>query len=185
VKLGDQDPRVQALLDKQEITELIHGFARAADRHDHEALRTLYHPDAIDDHGAFFKGLAMEFIDQLPQIQASMQILHHNVTTVNIKLDGENASYAEGEVYAMAYHQVAGETGLLDLMIGGRYFDKYEKREGLWKFSERAVVTDWATVDQPSRVDLKHPMIEGSHIGQPGESDPSYSYFKMFQWGKR
>jgi SnoaL-like domain len=185
---AELDPRVQALLDKQEISELIHAFARAADRHDHEAMRALYHVDAIDDHGAFFKGLAMEFIDQLPQIQAPMQILHHNVTTVNIKLEGDHASYAEGEVYALAYHQVAseeeGQNGLTDLLIGGRYFDKYEKREGKWKFSERAVVADWATVDQPSRVDLKHPMIEGSHIGQPGEDDPSYRYFNMFQWGK-
>jgi hypothetical protein len=36
--------------------------------------------------------LAMEFIDRLPEIQAPMQILHHNVTTVNLKLDGDIAS---------------------------------------------------------------------------------------------
>lgn len=182
---GDRDARLRALLDKQEITELIHAFARAADRHDHEAIRELYHPDALDDHGAFFKGLAMEFIDQLPQIQEPMQILHHNVTTVNIKLESENSHYAEAEVYALAYHQVASDGEPTDLLIGGRYFDKYEKRGGVWKFSERAVVADWATIDQPSRVNLQHPMIEGSHIGQPGEEDPSYNFFRLFQWGKR
>jgi len=87
------DKRLQALLDKQDIIELIHSYCNAADRHDHDKMRALYHEDAIDDHGAFFQGLAMEFIDALPAIQAPMMILHHNVTTVNIALDGD---YAEG-----------------------------------------------------------------------------------------
>ncbi len=170
------------MLDKHEITELLYAYARAADRHDNDAMRALYHPDATDDHGAFFKGLAMAFIDQLPQIQAPMKILHHNITNINIKLDGDAA---EGEVYVLAYHQVATEDAPMDLLIGGRYLDKYSKREGQWKFSQRAVLADWATVDQPSRVDLQHPMIEGSHIGCPGENDPSYSYFQLFKWGQR
>jgi len=118
---------LEALLDKQAITELIHRYCRAADRHDHALMRSLYHEDAIDDHGAFFKGPAMEFIDRLPEIQAPMLILHHNITTVNIELDGD---YAEGEVYVLAYHQVATAEEPADLLIGGRYFDKYEKREG-------------------------------------------------------
>ncbi len=172
--------KLRALLDKQEITELVHSFARAADRHDHERMRSLYHPDAIDDHGAFFKGLAMEFIDRLPEIQAPMQILHHNITTVNIELDGD---YAEGEVYVLAFHQVATDEGLVDLLIGGRYFDKYEKRGGVWKFSHRAVVADWTRYHEPSAVVLDHPMIEGSHIGRPGPTDPSYSFFRLLKRG--
>lgn len=176
------EPALQALLDKQAITELIHTYCRAADRHDHALLRTLYHPDAIDDHGAFFKGLAMEFIDQLPAIQAPMLILHHNVTTVNIALDGD---YAEGEVYVLAYHQVATEDAPMDLLIGGRYFDKYERRDGVWKFSYRAVVADWATTHSPSQVDLAHPMLAGSYFGEPGESDPSYAVFRLLTRGAK
>jgi hypothetical protein len=34
-------------------------------------------------------------IDKLPEIQKAMEILHHNVTTVNLKLAGDRA---EGEV---------------------------------------------------------------------------------------
>jgi hypothetical protein len=174
------DARLQALLDKQEITELIHSYCNAADRHDHIKMRSLYHEDAIDDHGAFFKGLAMEFIDKLPEIQAPMRILHHNVTTVNIALDG---NYGEGEIYILAFHQVEAEDQPVDLMIGGRYFDKYEKRTGVWKFSHRTVVAVWATFNNPSTVCLDHPMIEGSHIGQPGPEDPSYEFFRLLRRG--
>lgn len=176
------EPDLQALLDKQAITELIHAYASASDRHDHERLRALYHEDAIDDHGAFFKGLAMDFIDQLPVIQAPMLILHHNITTVNLKLDGD---YAEGEVYVQAFHQVDTDDGPMDLLIGGRYFDKYERREGVWKFLEKAVVADWATVNSPSTVRLDHPMLAGSYFGKPGEDDPSYKFFRLFRRGER
>ena len=176
------DPALQALLDRQAIDDLVNAYCNASDRHDHEKMRALYHEDAVDDHGGFYKGLAMEFIDKLPEIQAPMRILHHNITTRNIKLDGD---YAEGELYVLAFHQVETEDGLLDLMIGGRYFDKYEKREGVWKYIERAVVADWATVNSPSTVQLDHPLIEGSHIGKPGPDDPAYAFFRLFKWGQR
>jgi len=171
----EQERRLDALLDKQAILELVHTYCRAADRHDHELMRTLYHEDAMDDHGSFFKGLAMDFIDKLTEIQAPMKILHHNVTAVNIILDG---NHAEGEIYVLAFHQVAGPNGSSDLLIGGRYFDRYEKRNGHWKFLHRAVVADWANLHDPSIVNLTNPMIEGSHIGRPGRADPSYAFFK-------
>lgn len=90
-----REQQLDELLDKQAIYELIMAYCNAADRHDHVKMRTLYHEDAIDDHGHFAKGLAMEFIDKLPEIQKAMEILHHNVTTVNLKLAGDRA---EGEV---------------------------------------------------------------------------------------
>jgi len=176
------DARLQALLDRAEITALVHSYCNAADRHDHDKMRALYHDDATDDHGAFFKGLAMDFIDQLPAIQEPMLILHHNVTTVNIALDGD---YAEGEVYVLAFHQVRTDDQPVDLLIGGRYFDKYERREGVWKFLHRAVVADWATFNDPSTVCLRHPMIEGAHIGRPGPGDPSYGFFRLLKRGER
>ena len=174
--------RMQDLLDKEEIKELVNLYCRAADRHDHELMRSLYHEDAIDDHGSFFKGLAMDFIDRLPEIQAAMEILHHNVTTHCIELNGVEA---EGEVYILAFHKVVKEDSAFDILIGGRYFDRYSKRNGVWKFAERAVVADWATVHDPSTVDLSHPMIDGAYLGCPGSKDPSYSFFSGLSRGVR
>ena len=64
--------------------------------------------------------------------------------------------------------------------VSGRYFDEYEKRDDVWKFSSRAVDADWAYVNDPSMVNLIHPMIEGANIGAPDEGDPSYKYLKAF-----
>ena len=180
--MNDVDSKVQQLLDKESIRELVYLYCRAADRHDNELMRTLYHEDAFDDHGSFFKGRAMDFIDTLPEIQKSMGILHHNVTTHNIKLDGLKA---QGETYIIAFHQVLSDEGIFDVLIGGRYFDEYEKRDGVWKFFSRAVDADWAYVNDPSVVNLIHPMIEGASIGAPDGGDPSYEYLKAFKRGKR
>lgn len=178
------EQQLRKLLDKQALYELVCAYANAADRHDHQKMRELYHEDAIDEHGHFFRGPAMEFIDKLPEIQKGMDILHHNVTTVNFKIAGNKA---EGEVYILAFHKTKDAEGApgFDVLIGGRYFDKYEKRNGIWKFSHRAIVADWAYPANPSKVDLNHPFLAGAHIGKPGPDDPSYQFFSMFKWGER
>ena len=180
--MSEVDSKIQGILDKESIRELVCTYCRAADRHDNELMRSLYHEDAYDDHGSFFKGKAMEFIDILPEIQKSMGILHHNVTTHNIKLNGK---IAEGETYIIAFHQVLTEEGNYDVLIGGRYFDEYEKRNDVWKFSSRAVDADWVYVNDPSQVNLTHPMIEGADIGSPNKEDPSYQRLKLFKRGIR
>lgn len=177
-----REQQLDELLDKQAIHELIYAYCNAADRHDHDKMRALYHEDAIDEHGRFSRGPAQAFIDKLPQIQAPMQILHHNVTTVNLKLDGD---YAEGEVYIIAFHQVREGDRDYDMLIGGRYFDKYEKRDGAWKFSHRSIVADWAYPADPTKVDMAHPMLEGAYIGVPGDEDPSYGFFRLLCRGQR
>src|SRR3546814_12211431 len=83
----DLEQQLEALLDKQAISELVHAYCNAADRHDFDKMRALYHDDAIDEHGKFAKGPASEFLNKLPEIQAPMAVLHHNVTTINLKLD--------------------------------------------------------------------------------------------------
>lgn len=178
---ADLQNALQQLVDRTAIIELVHAYARAADRRDQSAMRALYHFGATDDHGGFFKGLAEDFITALPQIQAPMQILHHNVTTTNIAIDRD---YAEGEIYVLAYHKVAilndkGANGALDLLIGGRYLDRYAKRDGNWKFTHRAVLADWATVNDPSVVDLSHPLLQGSYFGKPDHSDPAHEFFTL------
>src|SRR3546814_5128113 len=81
----DLEQQLEALLDKQAISELVHAYCNAADRHDFDKMRALYHDDAIDEHGKFAKGPASEFLNKLPEIQAPMAVLHHNVTTINLK----------------------------------------------------------------------------------------------------
>lgn len=174
------DSRLQALLDKDAIRELVMAYCRAADRKDMALLRSLYHPDAVEDHGAFFKGPALAFIDRLPDIQAPIDILQHNITTHNIRLAGD---HAEGEVYVLAMHRVTRADGAFDVLVGGRYLDHYERRDGTWKFARRAILADWAHVWDPSIIAMEHDMVAGSLIGRAGLDDPSYAVLGRFGRG--
>ena len=171
---------IENLLDKEAILSLVQRYCRAADRRDYALMQSLYHDDAIEDHGSFFNGLAKDFLSQLPAIQAPMQILAHHITTCNIVFNKHNASQAEGEIYVLALHQVQTENGLIDVMISGRYLDRYEKRDGQWKFSFRTIVADWAKVNTPSQADNQHPMVAGAYQGQGDKSDASYRLLKLF-----
>jgi len=184
-----RDEKIDEMLAVHEITQLLYTYCNAADRHDHVKMRSLYHPDAWDDHGSFFKGPAMEFIDRLPEIQAPMEILHHNMTSKNIVVKGDKA---EGEIYMIAFHRFKLEdgpenkkNGSADLLVGGRYFDNYERRDGTWKFTLRAAGADWAYYNAPSKTAMDHPMIAPTHIGKAGPEDPSYQFFEMMKFGQK
>lgn len=45
--------KLQRLLDKDEIREVILRYTRGVDRHDDATIASAYHPDATDDHGPY------------------------------------------------------------------------------------------------------------------------------------
>lgn len=56
---------LQEMLDEFELRKLVHSYCRTVDRVDFAQLRSLYHEDALDDHGAFSVGSADSFISKL------------------------------------------------------------------------------------------------------------------------
>ncbi|MBT5754390.1 MAG: SnoaL-like domain-containing protein [Acidimicrobiaceae bacterium] len=48
---GDTEARLRALIDKDEIRDVLMRYGRGVDRLDEELLRSCYHPDSHDDHG--------------------------------------------------------------------------------------------------------------------------------------
>ncbi|PJE05245.1 MAG: DUF4440 domain-containing protein [Mycobacterium sp.] len=164
------------ILDEHALHKLVHAYCRAVDRGDLETLRSLYHEDAHDEHGAFSAGSVAAFIQTLAESRRFIRSTQHHVTTTNFAVSG---SYAEGEIYSIATHTFTTGEGNSDLVIGGRYLDKYEKRLGVWKIAERRIVTDWARVNNPSVIDFSHPMTRETPTGSPGPDDPSHSYFTL------
>ena len=135
---------LRELLDKQEIHEVLMRYCRGIDRCDEELLRGVYHPDAADNHGLFV-GKAADFIPwALKALERDLSTKHY-VTNELIELRGD---IADVESYVLAvHHRVAEEGGLVDLIMAGRYIDRFERRAGVWKIADRKVVMDWARID--------------------------------------
>ena len=122
------DPALQALLDKQEITELLTRYLRSVDRGDVATLRSCYLPGATEDHGGLFAGPAQEYMDSItaalthPRARTS-----HNMTNLLIELDGDVAT---AESYCVTFARIKADGEYYHSFTGARMIDRLERRDG-------------------------------------------------------
>ncbi len=134
------DADVQLLLDKQAIGELSYRYMRGLDRLDRELLTSVFWEDAYCEYG-FMNGSPALFIDYALAALQDHSANHHMVGNLLIEVEDEQAF---GEVYFNAYHKVPAEQSFDDVIIAGRYLDRYEKRGGEWKFAYRSERVDFS-----------------------------------------
>lgn len=168
---------LQELLAKEAIKDLVVKYCRGVDRQDLAALATLYHPDAQDDHGGFFRGSAAGFLEWLPTIFEALQTTVHMVTNHLISVNGDRA---EGEVYVMAYHLMKDGQ---EAILGARYLDKYLCTKGRWQFSHRKAVIDWYRFQAAGHDDKSPlaPQVANTPRGASIGSDPATTFFSFLQ----
>jgi hypothetical protein len=140
---------IQGLLDKQAITEVLYRYARGVDRCDRAVLATVYWPDAEDDH-MVFKGSGDALLEYLSTAVRQMRTQHR---LANILIEFDGPTRARSESYVVAYHNMAAPSGREEVVFGGRYLDRFEKRGGEWRISYRKLVMDFFQ-NQPAATDL-------------------------------
>ena len=170
------DDKREIYFDKKEILDLEHKYCRAIDRRDYSLLSSLYHPDAKEDHGGMFNGTISEYLEWLPSMLESMEITMHMVINSLIEVQGDKA---EGEFSILAYHKTQSEEGPIDILTGGRNLDFFEKKHGIWKFTERHIVLEFNQI-HPSECNLDLNLFEGVELGKDKPEDPSYKVFNFF-----
>ena len=134
------DNAVQELLDKQALYELVLRYSRAVDRCDEEMLRSVYHPDAVDEHGTYTGG-PDGFVDYMNAGSWSEERrknkAQHVLTNPLFEVRG---NIAFGECYSWVFQNVDGELSIKGL---ARVVDRYERRDGEWRIAHRRVIPDW------------------------------------------
>lgn len=161
----------QSLLDQGALRDLVMRYCRGCDRRDFALVRSLYHDDAIDDHGAMFRGGPDEFVAWLPEAMAPWELTLHSITNSLFAVDGD---HAEGEHHVRAYHRTL-PPDRQEILIHGRYLDRYERRDDTWKFIHRSLVFDsgeMRAVDEAAMAQLGADAAQG----RSGRDDPSWSY---------
>ncbi|HKS99357.1 MAG TPA: nuclear transport factor 2 family protein [Rugosimonospora sp.] len=133
---------VRELKDRQEILDCLMRYSRGVDRLDRELLLSVYHEDAVDDHGMFVGG-PKEFADWVVAMHGSTHLSHqHCLFNHSCDLDGDVA-------HTETYYMFAGmnRVGAPLSMSGGRYLDRFERRDGRWAIAARVCVRDWAPLE--------------------------------------
>ena len=131
---------IEEVIDREQIRDCVTRYSRAIDRRDPELLATVYWPDATDDH-VVFQGTAAEFIPWCMAAMAQMDMVMHMLGNIHIRVDGAQAFV---ETYFQAYHRIStGTQPPYDQILGGRYMDRMERRDGEWRIAERRCSFDW------------------------------------------
>jgi hypothetical protein len=169
------DPALRELLDHHQLRQLAERYARAIDRRDGALLLSLYHPDAIDEHGTVFEGSPADYVAAQPELMDGFEVTAHYILNSHYAVAGDEA---EGELYFVAYHRTrAGAPE--EIVVGGRYLDRYQRRGGVWKFQYRRLVWDHyrrAAVAAEDLAALRQLGPQGS-----GADDPAHVFFKLLQ----
>lgn len=159
--------RMDVVADKMELLEVVHRYCRAIDRRDIDLLRTVYHPDAIDLHGSYYEGPVEGFFEVVPRDLEPFAITSHMITNALFVVDGDKA---EGESWHLANH-VTKEDPPRHLWACGRYLDRFERRDGVWRIIHRTCVLDWSNVEGS--------MDPGAIAGRVDKDDESYAALPM------
>ena len=141
---------VQEIQDREAIKDCLARYARGADRFDRELLMSAFHADAIDEHGKFV-GNREEFADWALDQHRNAHLTHqHFLGNHRCELDGD---VAHTETYFMFVGM--NRQGKPLVMNGGRYIDRFERRDGKWAIAYRELLRDWAMMDErPDMNDL-------------------------------
>ena len=172
--MGFREPDVAELAARDCLWRLVNAYSRACDRRDFALLRSLYHDDALEEHGDMFTGSPDEYIAWVGQALANWQSTAHYVTNALFEVKGD---YAEGEIYKLNYHRTLD--GAEEIVTGSRSLDRFARRAGEWRFLGRCVTLDWAQ-KRPAGREAYQNFAAASPYGRPGPDDLSYSRLTLF-----
>jgi hypothetical protein len=159
------------LADREAIRDCLMRYSRGVDRLDRELILSCYHPDAVDDHGVFI-GDPEAFADWVIPMHTTTHLLHqHAIFNIFIDLDGDTA-------HTESYYMFVGlnREGTPLAMSGGRYLDRFERRDGRWAIAARVCLRDWAPLSEiPEPLDQSQMTVVKSlpeHIRELMRSGP-------------
>jgi hypothetical protein len=154
--------------DRWDVLDCVMNQSRGHDRHDVELMTGVYHTDGVDEHGPnVFAG--PEYGQWANGAHESVFIDHlHNITTHTCEIDGDVAhaeSYVIGTMRAKDGRSVS--------LLGGRYLDRLERRDGAWRIALRRCTIEWMMVGDTSLITSG--AVAGFIKGRWDRDDPSYA----------
>ena len=157
---------LNAVADRQAITDQIYRYCRAMDRIDHELGYAVWHDDGTADYGPdIFQGTGRGFVDHV-SVQHAQTLGHsHQMSNIVIELDGDRAA-SESAVTA-TLRILRGEQ-LMQISVWSRYIDTWSKRSGRWAIDHRMAINDFDEIREVTP-------LRSTTRGSRDRDDPSYT----------
>ena len=150
---------------------MLYRYARGWDRLDEAALRSCFFLDSTHQHGTF-TGLSQDFITKAFPMVAKVKGTSHHMTNAMIDLVGDRAV---AESYFAAHHRRMNKAGTdeEDYFLFGRYVDRFECRDGVWKIARRRGLNDMERIEP--RADQTFASAPADSFSRRKPDDPLYA----------
>ena len=137
----NREAQLDALLDREAIRAALVRLARGEDRRDSALIASACWPDSVTDYGVFRGDFAAYLAWVVPGSEAITNT-QHVLGQSHIDL---SAATAQVETQVISYHRIDyGGGDEHDSCIGGRYLDRFERRDGEWRIAARTMLYDWS-----------------------------------------
>ena len=167
-------PDLESIAHRLAIQDVLFKHSRGVDRADAEILKGAYWPEAEVAYGAF-NGNAHQFCEALAAGIRRYRLTHHQVSNISIDLNGRDALV---ESYVTAYHHRPADADT-EMTYFGRYIDRMQQRDDVWKIIFRQVVMDWnQNLEETS--DFSGATFEGLAKSSHKPDDPLYEAQNKF-----
>jgi hypothetical protein len=167
--MSHADAALDAALSRDAIRALLTGYSRGVDRGDKDLLTSIFWEDSTVISG-IVNASGADFADGIVDyVTANLDYCFHSNANEWIEVKGD---HGVGEHYVIAHLCAGGQ----DVMTGGRYIDRYERREGIWKIASRTFVADWNTT-HPKSLELDGMYEPLKTRGSFGKGDPIYAHW--------
>lgn len=159
--------RLQALMDRQAIADVIVTIARGIDRYDQILLGRLIDPAASLDMGGDVPMTGADFVAALKPPATPRPGRMHVVSNQSIEVSGDEA---RAESYITSCMDMLKDGTPHSRIRAGRYLDRFVRRGDGWVLVSRMMVDEWGRVD-PIALDA----TPGRNRGAPAPGDASYA----------
>ena len=142
--------RLQQLLDKQDIYELMCRYCRGVDRMDKELTLSCFWPGAIDVHvgkNGVYHGTVEEFLDAEWQSWKVFTASQHHLCNHLCEVEGDQA-LAETYQFSL-YWKAPGDDPALNWCNSNRYIDRFKRRNSEWRIIRRELYRNFSFAIQP------------------------------------
>jgi hypothetical protein len=163
------------LADREAIRDCLFRYSRGIDRCDMALLKSAYWPGAMDHHTGF-AGTIEEFVAWAEPKLKAMPHSVHMLGNILIQLEG---ALARVESYFWSVNVLA-EGDIREVVVAGRYLDRFELRTEEWRIAERMVVHDWFQEGRDTGDWSKGPFgWTGLDLGASSPDDCSYNWLGL------
>jgi ketosteroid isomerase-like protein len=137
------EARLQELLDRAAIQDVLLRYARGVDRRDLDLVASCFTPDASYE-GTLGRGGVAQALAALREAMTRYESTMHFLGNQVIEIAGDRA---ESETYAIAYHRLHDQR---NLVVAVRYLDQLTRTAGRWLIARRVATVAWRRLEDPA-----------------------------------